>query len=85
MANRREFNRLLAGAGLASGLGDWSGLLPLSPLDAQEQQVTPELVRLRPEIEPLVREIEQTPREHCFKLMLRHLQGGSLTVTSWQP
>ncbi len=76
MANRREFNRLLAGAGLASGLGDWQGLLPLSPLDAQQHQVTPELVRLRPEIEPLVRQIEKTPREHCFTMMLGELQRG---------
>lgn len=76
MANRREFNRLVAGAGLLSGLGDWSGLVPLSPLHAQQQQVTPDLVRLRPEIEPIVRQIEQTPREHCFAMMLRELQRG---------
>ncbi|MGE0608275.1 MAG: hypothetical protein AB7O62_14355 [Pirellulales bacterium] len=73
---RRGFLGTAAGAGLAGSLADLNAFLPLSPLSAAEAQVTPDLVRLRPEIEPLVRLIEETPRDKCFELLAAQLKAG---------
>jgi hypothetical protein len=62
-------------AGALAALGD-AALLRLSPLFAADAEVTPQMVQLRPEIEPLVRLIENTPREKCFEMMARELRGG---------
>ena len=71
---RRSFLKQTVGLlGSLSG----SGLL-LSPhgLRAAETKITPGLVRLRPEIEPLVRLIERTPRKKCFERMADQLRAG---------
>lgn len=36
----------------------------------------PEMVQLRPEIEPMVQLIERTPREKCFPMMAEQLRSG---------
>ena len=56
-ATRRTF--LQAGAaGALMGLGDLSFLSKLRPVSADEANVDPKVVQLRPEIEPLVRLLE---------------------------
>src|SRR3989442_8164440 len=41
-----------------------------------DAQVTPDIVRFRPEIEPLVALIERTPREKCAALAVEQLRRG---------
>lgn len=72
--NRRRFLALAGGA--AVGIGNLSGLLPFSPLNAAETAVTPDLVQLRPEIIPLIKLIEQTPRERCPEMLSGQLRNG---------
>ena len=75
MATRRGFLKAAAGTGLAGLIGSDS-LLQLSPVGAGQTRVTPDLVQLRPEIEPIVRLIENTPRDKCFDMMVEQLQAG---------
>jgi hypothetical protein len=55
--DRRRFLRTTA-----LGLGGLPFLTDLPPVSAADARADPKLVRLRPEIEPLVRLIEETPR-----------------------
>src|SRR5690349_13803731 len=71
---RRFF--LTATGGAALGAGEWAGLLPLSPAGADEATVTPDLVRFGPELEPVVRLIEETPRAGCPAMMIGQLRKG---------
>ncbi len=41
-----------------------------------DAEVTPEIVRFRPEIEPLVSLIERTPREKCAEMAVEQLRRG---------
>jgi len=45
-------------------------------LSRAEAQVTPELVRFRPDMEPLVRLMEETPREKCAEMVANQLRQG---------
>src|SRR6185436_7732995 len=74
--DRRQFLGGAAGAGLLAGLGDLAFLRGLPPVAAQEAHVTPEQVRLRPEIEPLVRLIEETPRERLLEVVAGDIRRG---------
>ena len=55
-------------------------LLPALPapflLTRAEAQVTPDLFRFRPELEPLVALIERTPREKCAGMAIEQLRRG---------
>jgi len=62
--------------GAALGLSEWAGLLPFSPASADEAKVTPDLIRFSPEIEPIVRLIEETPREKCVPVFIEQLRHG---------
>jgi len=75
-ATRRQFLRGTAAAGVSLGLGEWAALLPISPINAAETKVTPDLVRFGPDIEPIVRLIEDTPREKCPATMNRATAQG---------
>ena len=76
MASRRQFLQTTAHAGLVSSLGAAGSLLRLSPLTAAETAVTPEIVQFTADIEPVVRLIENTPREKCFEMMAEQLRRG---------
>jgi hypothetical protein len=67
--DRREF---LCGAALG-GLG-LLGKLP--PVSAQEAKIDPNVVRLDPEIEPLVRLLEDTPRERLLEEVGDRIRKG---------
>lgn len=74
--SRRSF--LQAGAaGAMLGLGDLSFLSRLRPVSAQEAKVDPAVVRLNPDIEPLVRLLEETPREQLLEKVAERIEQGT--------
>ena len=73
--SRRSFIRSAATAG-SLVLGNWAKLLPISPATAADVTVTPDLVRFSPEMEPIVRLIETTPRDQCPAMMIEQLRKG---------
>jgi hypothetical protein len=62
--------------GLGAELGPWASLKTITPLRASEARVNPEMVRFRPEIEPVVRLIEETPRERALEVAINQLKAG---------
>ena len=75
---RRRFLQTASALGLGAGLGSWDRLKLITPLDAAEAKVTPDIVRFRPEIEPIVRWIEETPRDKIFDRTLHRKQETNL-------
>src|SRR5262245_20644543 len=73
---RRHFLQTAATAGAAFGLGNFAALCPLGPANADEAKVTPDLVRFGPEIEPVVRLIEETPEDKCVATIVEQLRKG---------
>jgi hypothetical protein len=73
---RRRFLQSASILGLGAGLEPLSALARLTPGGADEARITPEMVRFRPEIEPVVRWIEETPRERAFEKAVEELKGG---------
>jgi hypothetical protein len=73
LLSRREILQGLSGAGLCR-----AGAVLASPvlLSRSEAQVTPDVVQFRPEIEPLVRLMERTPREKCAEMLAGQLHRG---------
>jgi hypothetical protein len=57
-------------------MGDLTAFRALSPARADEIKVTPELVRFGPDIEPLVRLIEEVPNEKSAELLVEQLRAG---------
>src|SRR5262249_40969110 len=64
---------------LATGALCQAGRLLLRPglLSASDAQVTREIVQFRPEIEPLVKLIERTPREKCAEMAVEQMRRGA--------
>jgi hypothetical protein len=73
--NRRDFIRSLGGS-VVAGTAGWNAIQSIVPARAAELQVTPELVRFAPEMESVVRWIEQTPRERVFDVAVEQLKRG---------
>ena len=73
---RRDLLRNLAGLGLCGSLGDWSHFARLSAAAAAETPRAGDLVVLERDVEPLVRKIEETPRDKCFEMITAELAGG---------
>ena len=76
MPTRREFLKTSAGAGMLLGCATPVALGALAPNARKDAQVTPDLVRFTPDVEPIVRLIEETPREKCFDMMVEQLRQG---------
>src|SRR4051812_27783336 len=75
---RRSFIRTTAAVGAFMGLGDLGFLSRLPRVSAAETQLDRKLVRFRSEIEPLVRLLEETPRERLLEAAAAHIkQGGT--------
>lgn len=74
---RRDLLQRAAGFGTASVVGDLGFLRGLQPVAAQEASVAPEHVRFRPEIEPLVRLLEETSRERLLEEVAARIRGGT--------
>jgi len=73
---RRRFLQSASALGLGAGLGAWPGLGRITPARAADMAVGPDAVRFRPEIEPVVRWIEETPRDRAMEVALGHLKAG---------
>jgi hypothetical protein len=76
ITRRSALQRGLAGSAALLGLGDLVFLRALRPVSAAEARLAPEAVRFRPEIEPLVRLIEDTPREKLLEAVAERLRKG---------
>ncbi len=79
---RRSVSRrqvLLSGAAMGglAGMGDLGGLSKLRPVSAAEAKLDPNVVRLDPGIEPLVRLIEETPRDRLLEEIGSRIQKGT--------
>lgn len=70
--------RFLQGAasGAVLGLTDLHFVSQLPGVSADEAQAKPDIVRLRPEIEPLVRFLEETPREKIVDETIARIKQG---------
>ncbi len=75
--NRRRLMGNAAAVGSLAVLGDLSFLSALPPVSAAEAEVRPERVHLRPEIEPLVRLIEDTPRDRLLEAAAVEVRKGT--------
>src|SRR4029077_5774488 len=73
--SRRQFLRSAAG-GAILGLADLQFVAQLPSVSAQEARLKPDVVRLRPEIEPLVRFLEETPREKIIDETVARIKRG---------
>jgi hypothetical protein len=65
-----------ATAGAFAGLGDLGFLSRLAPVSAAEAKSHPDRVQLQPGIEPLVRLLEDTPRERLLEEVAARIHGG---------
>jgi hypothetical protein len=73
---RRGFLQTAAAGSALLGLGDLSFLSRLRPVSAAEARLDPKLVRLQPDIEPLVQLLEETPRELLLEKVAERIQRG---------
>src|SRR6185295_11676273 len=69
---RRHFLRMAAGTA-SVGL---AGVPSLGGLAALTDEPTPDKVRFGPDIEPIVRLIEETPRDRCVEVFIQQLRRG---------
>jgi len=74
--SRRAFLRQSAATGVVSGLADLGFLAALRPVSAAEARPNPGAVQFTLEIEPLVRLIEETPRERLLGEVGQRVHGG---------
>jgi hypothetical protein len=74
--NRRGFLRGAAAAGALAGIGDVAFLGQLPAVSADESQLDPNIVRLDPEIEPVVKLLEDTPREQLLEKVGERIRHG---------
>jgi hypothetical protein len=74
--NRRNFVKGALSAGALAGLGDFSFLGRLPCIEAADGTVAPATVQFSPEVEPLVRLIEETPREKLLEVSAAKVREG---------
>jgi hypothetical protein len=74
--DRRRFLQASAAGGALVGLGDLGFLSKLRPVSADEARLDPKVVRLQPEIEPIVRLLEDTPREKLLEEVAGRIKRG---------
>ena len=74
--HRRDFLRGAATGGTMLGLGELSFLSGLPPVSAAEARLAPGTVPLQPDMEPLVRLLEDTPRERLLEVVGARVRKG---------
>ncbi len=74
---RRSFLKLSTGTAVLAGLGNLSFLSRLPRVSAAEAQLPSRSVQLHPEIEPLVRLLEDTPRERVLEEIAARIKRGT--------
>jgi hypothetical protein len=75
--DRREFVSQSLKVGLAAGLGDLAFMSQLPRVSAADVKATPAVVPLGPDVEPLVRLIEDTPREKLLEAVGAKVHDGT--------
>jgi hypothetical protein len=73
---RRSFLKTTVAAGAGVGLGDLSFLSRLPLVSYAEARSDSKSVQFRPEIEPLVRSLEETPRERLLEEVAARIKRG---------
>lgn len=73
--SRRKFLSVATGSAAAGAVAIQPACFPL--LRAEDVKVGPSMVRFRPEIEPLVRLLEDTPREKIIEVVSGEIRGGT--------
>jgi hypothetical protein len=73
---RRSFLRLTGAVGALTTIGDLRFLGDLPSVSAAEAALDPKVVRFAPEIEPLVRLLEDTPRERVLEEVASRVRKG---------
>ena len=73
---RRNFLKSTAAAGAWLGLADLGFLAQLPSVSAADARLNPNLVRVDPQMEPLVRLLEDTPRERLLEEVGQRVQNG---------
>jgi hypothetical protein len=77
-SSRRSFlQTTTAGAAAVLGLDAFGFLRGLAPVSAAEAKLDPKLVRLDDSIEPLVRVLEETPREKLLEEVAARIKKGT--------
>ncbi len=76
MTHRRDFFKAAAGLGAGAWLGELGLLGRLPAVSAAEAALPADLVRFHPEIEPLVRLLEDTPRDKVLEEVARRVRNG---------
>jgi hypothetical protein len=74
---RRHFVANTVKVGALAGLGDFAFLRQLGPVSAAEAKVMPAKVQLCPDIEPLVRLLEDTDREDLLEVIAGRIRRGT--------
>src|SRR5882724_10357722 len=74
--SRRHFLKTAASAGALYGLGDLSFLSRLPRVSPQEARLDTKTVRFHPDIEPLVRFLEETPRDKLLEEVAARIHRG---------
>ena len=74
--NRRHFVKGALTAGTLASLGDFAFLGRLPAIDAADKPVSPDVVRFGPDVEPLVRLIEDTPQEKLLDAAAAKIHDG---------
>ena len=77
LSTRRRFLKTAAAGGTLLGLGDLGFLSKLPAVSAAEVQPDPKVVRLRPDIEPLVALLEATPRGRLLEEVAARIRSGT--------
>lgn len=75
--SRRDVLTSAVGAGALAAVGDFAFLGSLPALSAQEVRNPRPIVQLNADIEPLVRLIEETPRERLIQTAAERVRGGT--------
>src|SRR4051794_25963198 len=76
MIPRRSFLKSTAGAGALAALGDLGFLSRLPSVSAADAVVEPKMVRFHPDIEPLVKLLEESGREKVLEEVAARIKKG---------
>ncbi len=76
MQTRRSFVRTVAGTGAMAAVGDLGFLAQLPRVSAAEAALPPRMVQLHPEIAPIVRLLEETPRPRVLEEVAARIKRG---------
>ena len=74
---RRQFLKSAAATAALAGTGGLDFLGKLPRVSAEDAAPDPKIVRFSTEIEPLVRVLEDTPRDKVLEAVAKEIQGGT--------